>query len=220
MKDGVNWFSYANQNPLRFTDPTGLRATDEDQEEQNKSDEAAKKSEREERQQNYWEARQKAAEAQQEAAKIRRRAEVSDAGYIAPTDSRRIVSGVGVRSDAKPKEHTGLDMGAIIKGVKGDPLYAIADSTVVRNGLTGSLSSRLEIKLPNGNTAVYQHGDFPDLKKDDILKQGDTVGTMSDVGSPDNVHLHFEIRKDGKFVIKANDAIDPLPLLPGGYYFE
>jgi len=26
-KDGVNWFAYGNNNPLRYTDPTGMRAT-------------------------------------------------------------------------------------------------------------------------------------------------------------------------------------------------
>jgi len=28
VKDGVNWFSYANQNPLRYLDPTGLEIVD------------------------------------------------------------------------------------------------------------------------------------------------------------------------------------------------
>jgi murein DD-endopeptidase MepM/ murein hydrolase activator NlpD len=78
-------------------------------------------------------------------------------------------------------------------------LYAIADSTVVRNGKKSSKFTRLEIKLPNGDTAVYQHGLFPYLKEDDPLKQGDIVGTMSDIGCSGQVHLHFEIRKNGKY---------------------
>ncbi|MBI9100623.1 MAG: RHS repeat-associated core domain-containing protein, partial [Spirochaetaceae bacterium] len=28
IKDGINWFGYANQNPLTFIDPTGLAADD------------------------------------------------------------------------------------------------------------------------------------------------------------------------------------------------
>ncbi|MDA3812609.1 MAG: RHS repeat-associated core domain-containing protein [Spirochaetaceae bacterium] len=40
IKDGLNWFAYANNNPLRYTDPTGLVATDSDQYEENKSYEA------------------------------------------------------------------------------------------------------------------------------------------------------------------------------------
>jgi hypothetical protein len=50
VKDGINWHVYVANNPLRYTDPTGLRLTDEDQEEQNKSDE--KEREKEDRKDN------------------------------------------------------------------------------------------------------------------------------------------------------------------------
>ena len=52
-------------------------------------------------------------------------------------------------------------------GVKGDPIYAVADGKIMRVGETGSKSSILELDLPNTNdTAVYQHAEF-------IVKVGD-----------------------------------------------
>jgi hypothetical protein len=43
VKDGVNWFSYVANNPLRYTDPTGLRLSDDDLEEERKSNEKEKR---------------------------------------------------------------------------------------------------------------------------------------------------------------------------------
>ncbi|MBI9100648.1 MAG: hypothetical protein JEY91_19405, partial [Spirochaetaceae bacterium] len=40
VKDGVNWFSYVGNNPLRYVDPTGLRRIEWDPREENKSQEA------------------------------------------------------------------------------------------------------------------------------------------------------------------------------------
>jgi uncharacterized protein RhaS with RHS repeats len=37
IKDGLNWFAYVNNNPLRYVDPTGLMSTDQDEYEENKS---------------------------------------------------------------------------------------------------------------------------------------------------------------------------------------
>ena len=53
-------------------------------------------------------------------------------------------------------------------GVKGDPIYAVADGKIMRVGETSnSGSSILELDLPNTNdTAVYQHAEF-------IVKVGD-----------------------------------------------
>jgi RHS repeat-associated protein len=131
-------------------------------------------------------------------------------GYIWPTDSRRIVSSYGPRIDAIPALHLGIDIGAIKPNVAGDPLYAIADGVVLRNGMTDSGCSRLELQLPNGDSAVYIHGDFGNLKIGDKVKKGDIVGKMSDIGSEDSVHLHFEIRQDCDY----KKTEDPLGVLP------
>ena len=144
----------------------------------------------------------------------------NDSIYGAPTDSRRVTSPKGVRTDANPTNHTGIDIGAKIPGTKGDNIYSVENGKVIRNGLTDSGCSRLEISLPNGDTAVYIHGEFPDLKPGDYVGRGQVIGSMSDIGSKGQVHLHFEIRTNGVYTKYADQAPDPLDFIPKTYFIE
>ena len=110
---------------------------------------------------------------------------------------------------------------ALEKGVKGDFIYSMTDGIVIRNGFTGdSGSSRIEITFPNSNhTIVYQHGEFYDFKPGDVIKKGQVIGTMSDIGSEGAVHLHLEIRKNGIYTTNLSNAIDPTYFLSPSYKF-
>ena len=104
-------------------------------------------------------------------------------------------------------------------GVKGDPIYAVADGKIMRVGETGSKSSILELDLPNTNdTAVYQHAEFI-VKVGDYVKEGDIIGYMSDIGTPGRVHLHFEIRQDGLYAGPKGGGVlvNPLDYLTDTY---
>lgn len=104
-------------------------------------------------------------------------------------------------------------------GVKGDPIYAVADGKIMRVGETGSKSSILELDLPNTNdTAVYQHAEFI-VKVGDYVKEGDIIGYMSDIGTPGRVHLHFEIRQDGLYAGPNGGGVlvNPLDYLTDTY---
>ncbi len=140
-----------------------------------------------------------------------------DGIYGAPTDSRRVTAGICERTTHQEK-HTGIDIGAKTQGVKGDPIYAVADGVITRSGLTGSKSSRVEQTLPSTkNTAVYQHGEFL-VTEGQSVKKGDVIGYMSDIGCPGQVHLHFEIREDGIYAgSDGSKIIDPLDYLPSDY---
>jgi len=137
-------------------------------------------------------------------------------GYTSPTDSKRLTSPVGTRSNAKPSDHKGIDIGAKKRGIKGDPLYAISDGKVTRVGKTDSGCSVLEIKLDNGDSAVYIHGKYTAVKGARV-RIGDKIGTMSNIGSPKDVHLHFEIRRNGVYPSTVDKAIDPVERLPAGF---
>ena len=83
---------------------------------------------------------------------------------------------------------------------------------MLKNGITeNSGSTRLEFSLPySSDTAIYQHGDFI-VSEGESVKRGQVIGYMSDKGTKDQVHLHYEIRKDGVY---KNPIVDPLPHMP------
>ena len=139
--------------------------------------------------------------------------------YGAPTDSRRVTGVIGEKTSLQPS-HTGIDIGAVEPGVKGDPIYAVADGSIIRVGkTTNSGSSILEQDLPNTNdTAVYQHAVFT-VEAGDTVGKGDVIGYMSDVGTPGQVHLHFEIRDDGQYAGPGGkgELVNPLDYLPNTY---
>jgi murein DD-endopeptidase MepM/ murein hydrolase activator NlpD len=142
--------------------------------------------------------------------------------YGAPTDSKRITGLIG-EGTALQSSHTGVDIGALTPGVKGDPIYATADGVVKRNTRTANSGSTLvELSLPYTNdTAIYQHAEFI-VEQGDTVKRGQVIGYMSDEGTEGQVHLHYEIRKDGLYAGDggAGQLVDPLTRMPGLYYYE
>ena len=143
--------------------------------------------------------------------------------YGSPTDSKRITATVGEKTTHQDV-HTGVDVGAIIPGKKGDAIYATADGKVIRSGRTNPAdsksSTRVELSLPNtNNTAVYQHAEFI-VYAGDSVKRGQIIGYMSDVGCQGQVHLHYEIRKDGLYAGKngTGELVNPLLHMPSSYY--
>ena len=144
--------------------------------------------------------------------------------YGSPTDSKRMTARPCEKTSLQDV-HTGVDIGAITPGVKGDPIFAVSDGKVLRVGLTGSDSTRLEQSLPNGandgkDTAVYQHAEFI-VSEGDTVKRGQVIGYMSDKGTPGQVHLHFEIRAGGVYADQdASKVVDPTDYMPDSYYYE
>tara|TARA_R110001592_G_scaffold363371_1_gene685561 strand:- start:180071 stop:181057 length:987 start_codon:yes stop_codon:yes gene_type:complete len=103
-----------------------------------------------------------------------------------------------------PSVHKGIDIG----GERGDPVYAVADGTVVYAG-TGIVGFGELIILKHNDVYISAYGHNSQL----LVREGDVVGVgqiIAEKGNSgtDTVKLHFEIRKEGK-------PIDPLNLLPG-----
>ncbi|MEM8561520.1 MAG: peptidoglycan DD-metalloendopeptidase family protein [Pseudomonadota bacterium] len=100
--------------------------------------------------------------------------------------------------------HKGIDIG----GVRGDPIYAVADGTVVYAG-TGivGFGELLIVKHNETYLSAYGHNSRLLVSEGDIVGAGQTIAEKGSTGT-DTVKLHFEIRKEGK-------PVDPLKLLPG-----
>ena len=99
--------------------------------------------------------------------------------------------------------HKGID----IDGNRGDPVFAVADGTVVYAG-TGivGFGELIIIKHNDIYISAYGHNDRLLVRENDIVGAGQTIAEKGSSGT-DTVKLHFEIRQEGK-------PIDPLKLLP------
>ena len=126
----------------------------------------------------------------------------------APTPGARVASWRWPSSGSVTRRysssvHKGIDIG----GNRGDPVYAVADGTVVYAG-TGIVGFGELIILKHNDIYISAYGHNSRL----LVREGDVVGvgqSIAEKGSTgtDTVKLHFEIRKEGK-------PIDPLKLLP------
>lgn len=99
--------------------------------------------------------------------------------------------------------HKGIDIG----GGRGDPVYAVADGTVVYAG-TGIVGFGELIILKHNDIYIsaYGHNSRLLVREGDVVGVGQIIAEKGNSGT-DTVKLHFEIRKEGK-------PIDPLKLLP------
>lgn len=100
--------------------------------------------------------------------------------------------------------HVGIDLGN--NGDTTTPVIAAADGTVVAvnprgDGWEGGYGNYVTIEhLINGQKfrTVYAHmHSRPLVKKGDIVKQGQKLGTMGNTGNSSGAHLHFEIQENG-----------------------
>jgi len=117
-----------------------------------------------------------------------------------PTKNYRITSLFGPRVLlGVAGTHTGIDLGAIIAGVDGDDIYAIADgiikaSTVNSGGLSVGYGSYVVIEH-SGYCSLSGHLSARSVKVGDKVKAGQVIGKMGKTGHSTATHLHFEIRK-------------------------
>ncbi len=122
-----------------------------------------------------------------------------------PTESKRITSKFG------PDHNTGIDIGAVNRGVKGDAIVASMGGTVTTSGVpewSKSQSPYVIIKGDDKKEYRYVHLNIsPGIFEGRRVNQGELIGSMSDNGAEGQVHLHFEIRDAGK-------PLSPIDLLP------
>lgn len=98
--------------------------------------------------------------------------------------------------------HTGID----IKNFYGTPIRATVGGIVSYVGFNNVYGNYIEIKHNSEIVSVYAHLSAILVKEGDEIKQGQIIGRLGNSGRSTGPHLHFEIRKNGKFV-------DPLKIL-------
>lgn len=91
--------------------------------------------------------------------------------------------------------HKGLD----IAGNMGDNIVSAMDGTVVQYSEEGDYGKHLRIQSGEVLT-LYAHCSELLVQEGSIVKQGDVIAKVGATGRATGPHLHFEIRRDDRFI--------------------
>ena len=109
--------------------------------------------------------------------------------------------------------HNGIDLVATKDGKTGqtDQITAHTGGTVEKVGYDNTSGNYIRIQVDKQTLMVYCHlRDKPTVKKGDKVVTGQPIGYMGKTGRVTGAHLHFGIKKNGKW-------IDPEPYLDKDY---
>lgn len=114
----------------------------------------------------------------------------------------KLASGYGMRIHPIHKGrymHNGLDYAA----QRGTPVYATADGVIKltkeSDELTG-YGNQIEVDHQNGFITKYAHLEEIKVKKGEVVKRGEIIGTVGNSGGSIAPHLHYEVISDGERV--------------------
>lgn len=98
-------------------------------------------------------------------------------------------------TETVPKYHTGIDIAAN----EGTVFIASMEGTVETVSSVGDYGNH--IKIVNGDVmTLYAHCKTIYVKKGDEVKQGQKIGEVGSTGNVTGPHLHFEIRRENRYV--------------------
>jgi murein DD-endopeptidase MepM/ murein hydrolase activator NlpD len=102
------------------------------------------------------------------------------------------------------RPHYGIDWAC----PTGTPIMSFADGVVTFAGWKGGNGNLLVIEHAHGYTSLYAHlHNFArGIKKGTRVRQGQTVAALGNTGISTGPHLHFSVKKNGKYIDPA--AID------------
>ncbi|MBM7693550.1 murein DD-endopeptidase MepM/ murein hydrolase activator NlpD [Peribacillus deserti] len=92
------------------------------------------------------------------------------------------------------KLHKGID----IAGPSDPAIKASDNGVVIFAGMSNGYGNKVIIDHQNGFQTLYGHLDSISVKEGDIVPSGSKIGIMGSTGHSTGVHLHFEIRQNGK----------------------
>ena len=117
--------------------------------------------------------------------------------------SQRISSNFGWRKDpftGEKKYHNGID----IPAPSGMPIKAVQGGVIKVADVGNAEGKYVIIKHDNGLETLYCHASKLLVKPGQRIEKGDTIALVGSTGRSTGPHIHFAVKKDGKFV-------NPLP---------
>ncbi len=96
--------------------------------------------------------------------------------------------------------HNGLD----IENRRGTEVRAVVEGKVIFAEYKGNSGKLVIIQHKDGYQSIYAHLDEIKTKKGSTVGRGDIIGKVGNTGISTGPHLHFGIRKNGKFLNPIN----------------
>jgi len=94
------------------------------------------------------------------------------------------------------RPHHGTDFGAR----RGTPLLAVNDGTVTYAGWKGGYGRVVQIRHAGGYESFYAHQSRMRVKRGQKVKKGQIIGYVGSSGRSTGPHLHFGLKKNGRWV--------------------
>jgi len=94
------------------------------------------------------------------------------------------------------RPHHGTDFGAR----RGTPLLAVNDGTVSYAGWKGGYGRVVQIRHAGGYESLYAHQSRIRVKRGQKVKKGQIIGYVGSSGRSTGPHLHFGLKKNGRWV--------------------
>lgn len=117
--------------------------------------------------------------------------------FAIPVRGVRQTSGFGTRRDpmtGRSRSHNGVDWA----GPQGTPIHATADGVVTHAGRQSGYGNMVTIQHDFGIETYYAHLYRINVTVGQRVSRGDLIGGMGTTGRSTGVHLHYEIRVDGR----------------------
>ncbi len=114
-----------------------------------------------------------------------------------PVEKGWMSSGFGRRVDpisGRMAWHAGVDFA----GKSGSDVVAVAAGVVVFAGSRKGFGRTIEISHGGGYVTRYGHHQDLLVSVGDLVKKGQTIGSMGSTGRSTGPHVHFEVLKDGR----------------------
>jgi murein DD-endopeptidase MepM/ murein hydrolase activator NlpD len=134
-------------------------------------------------------------------AKLPNASDNGDTDLLWPSSTHYISQPYGIWSRISGGLHTGVDLAA----ATGTPIYAAEDGIVTHagcgaKGCKKSYGLYVDIDHGEGIATRYGHASKLLVSVGDHVRRGQVIALMGSTGRSSGPHLHFEVRKNGRYV--------------------
>lgn len=123
--------------------------------------------------------------------------ETYNARSVLPVSDSRVSSVYGV--DRGTHRHSGIDLAV----PSGTTVSAVKKGTVTFAGWGNGYGYRVVIDHGDGTETTYNHLSDIGVKVGDSVNAGSAIALSGNTGNSTGPHLHFEVKKDGRYVDPA-----------------